>query len=412
MSNPSEIDRDDLAFVHNPYLKENSLKRLDEVGVLFTDDTEIKDFEEEAFDDVGHLSFFAFFYHEREDDKRSWMYLLLDEEYVASLWIDKTELMAPATSSRVRPNPLEDMSHAYGHCDVCPAMNFLGYNLGKSELGEVLGRTEDIETPHTSPYGNYTDEDAGNCLDCQEMMAEWFVDKIKEDTNYLWGMGGTGLVHKLSLDREERNIIDLIVGREPIVEVEEPDEELNKAEINQLDEVGTVEQGPEYFFNILLAIYFSQKFNFDDFQVNCKMREPIDSSFEYDVFLIDYESQDLVVIETTAEGRLDGSRLRKKQNAALQLQAIQARYDELDTLYLYVTTAVYDDLYTESATRAVQESLEPIKIISFPEDDVNSSALEATDAISCPPDEFGEEIRTLYDYLIYEIDDQLSKFIS
>lgn len=406
------VERDDLAFVHNPYLKRDSIKLLEEAGVLSATGTTVTALDDEAFHEVGHLSFFSFFYEEKEEKSRRWTYLVLDEEHIASIWIDETKLMAPVTSSRVRPNPLTDKSHAYGHCNVCPAKNFLGYNLGQSGLGDTLGQTEDIETPDTLPYSTYTEEEAGNCLDCQDMMAEWFVKTVREDTNSLWGMGGTGLLHRISIEPEEYNILDLIVGREPIIEVEEPDEELDTTEVKQLNEIGDVEQGPEYFFNILLGIYFTQKFSFDDFHVNCKMEEPIKSSFEYDIFLIDYDSQKMVVAETTAESRLDGSRLRNKQNAALQLEALKSRYDDLDILYLYTTTADYEDLHTDSATKAVQDNWPPIRTISFPDEDVERDVIDPVNAVGCPPNEFAEHIRLLYDHLLSEMETQISDFIN
>ena len=411
---------DEIGFIHDPYRDMHTLHLLDEAGAVSKgDDEKITDVVKDTFSELEYLSFFAFYYRERisPDDAQDWGYLILGEDLFASLLSDEDVLRSPIQSAHIKRQPLSDLGHAFGNCQICPAKTFLGSNLGNSNVGESVGLVQDIEIPNTFEYSMYSEEgnqrwshdEYGDCSECQEFMSVWFREKIREQEDYLWGMGGTGLVHELSLDTEEYNILEAIAGRTPQIETLEDDFSLLQRDKGQLDERINTDPGPEYVFNLIIAAKFCAEFEFDDFKANCEISEPYELVSEYDVLLINYDLQKIVVIETTAQSKISSDHLRKKHTAAYQLSTLAEKYD-FELQYIYVTTGKEDDLRPESGTTLVQNEWDVMEIVCCQPDN-ELSILNADRAINTSPSEFGEEFRDLYETIAEETKAHISSFV-
>lgn len=409
----------DVGFVHDPYRDMHSLHLLEQADVILRDGNEkIPRIDKDAYQELAYLSFFAFYYREKvkHSNPQDWGYLILGEDQFASLLSDSSQLISPIHSARVKRQPLEDLGHAFGHCMTCPAKTFLGNNMGKSNIAETVGLVQDIESPNTYEYSMYSEEgndrwshdEYGDCNECQKFMSKWFRNAVQEEVNYLWGMGGTGLVHQLNIDTEEYNVLEAIAGREPPIKTVKQEYSLLARDQEQLEEQRSEHPGPEYIFNLLLAISFCVEYDLDDFKLNCEIHCPKKLSFEYDIILLNYEAQKLVVIETTAESKMDTSDLKTKQNAALQIQILAQLYG-FEILYIYLTTATDEKLSSSSGTTLVQEEWDTVQTICCPTD-IDLDVLDPERAVHHSPEAFGTEFRRLYDSLVARCQKEIEAF--
>lgn len=392
---------EELSFSHDRIHLRSAIKAIEDTGAIeFVKGTDVPLIKEKKFQSLFELVFFGFFYEgNRVDEERDYLYVTLSDNQIASLLTDKSILESPSTGSRLRDHPLRDMAHAYGHCEICPAKGFLGKNLGLSTLKDEVGRAEDIEVPDTYPYSvydfrkNLTDipkGEAESCNNCQSYMVEWLNSKIQEDVNYLWGLGGTGMVHKFKLN-SDYNILDVLVGKEPPGDFEVDSINISDRTKRQSDGNLDVENGVEPTFNLLLAMYLANRLGFDDYWVNCKIRKPYSVKYELDVILIDYTKKIFVCIETTGEREIDDGRFRQKQRAANQLQALADEYD-WQQHYIYLTPGDISDIREGTAERLTYESNNSFEVVGTPPD-IDTRPIRPKNAINTPPKQFGELLR-------------------
>lgn len=371
--------------------------------------------QEDILREIGRLALFSFYY-ENSKESGDMSYLILDDDLVASVWHDdKTE--TPFGKGKIR-DPLSHMRHAFGNCPSCATKAYLGYNLGKSRLGELLpDQMNGIELPETESYAE--DHSNSSCEECQQYMGEWIAQKVRENPDYLWAFGGSGLTHEIPMDYtipgefEEYDILELVTGSDPPAEIEVDDDFLAREDIETEDLGLDIES--EFLFNCVVGTLLFVEFDFDDLELNCKCRLPFQMSQELDIVLTDYESQKMVIVETTAENEIDTGKLRNKHNVILQFQSIIEDLPNLDILYLYVTTGNYpEDLHTESATLNVQESLSELgfkmEMISRPED-INVDDIDPDLLYHQGSSHFEEKFGRVYDSLLDDCVNKVEEFV-
>lgn len=392
------------------------LSILRENGVITRDSEEYHISEQKVFDDIGRLGLFSFYYN-GWSGRGNLSHIILDEDLIASIWCP-SDAATPYGQGKVR-DPLTNLGHAYGNCDVCPSKSLLGFNSGHSNLPRTMeqGR-RDIETPDTTEYAEESTSEA--CEECQGYMASWFAEKVRENPNYLWMLGGSGLLLDIPTDYtvpgefEDYDIIELAVGSDPPSEVETDDDFIASHE-GQMDSLGLEDEG-EFLFNAIIAFQLNVDFDFEEVKLNCRCEGPMKMSQELDIVLSDYENQQVVVIETTAENEVSSSKLRNKHNVILQLHALQNQYSELDIQYIYLTTGSYpDDLHEDSATLDAQENLSDlgisVNVISRPKD-VSQDDLDPNTLNHRGSADFIENFDSLYERLLSDCREKVEAFMT
>lgn len=385
-------------------------------GVITRDSERYTISERTVFDDIGHLGLFSFYY-EAWSGQGDLRHVILNEDLIASIWCTD-DAATPYGRGKVR-NPLIHLGHAYGNCSVCPAKSLLRYNSAHSSFSFTIeeGR-RGIDTPDTAEYAKEATSEA--CEDCQEYMSSWFSEKVREDPDYLWMLGGSGLLHRIPTDYtvpgkfEDYDILELAIGSDPPSEIE-TDDDFIAGHDGRMDSHGLDNEG-EFLFNAVLAFQLHVEFDFDDLKLSCSCEEPVKMVHELDIVLSDFENQQIVVIETTAENEVNSAKLRRKHNVILQLHALQNRYEELDIQYIYLTTGAYpDDLHEDSATLDAQENLSDlgicVEVISRP-DNVSQTDLDPSALNHHGSKEFIENFHSLYESLLSECREEVERFMT
>jgi hypothetical protein len=387
-----------------------------ENSVIIKNSDEYQIAEQNVFDDIGRMGLFSFYCH-GWNDKGNLSYVILDDDLVASIWCADDAITS--YGSGIIRYPLTHLRHSFGNCGACQTKSLIGFNLGQSRIGSTLDdRMSGIEVPDTTEYTEEGTNDA--CEDCQEYMSSWLAEKVRDDPNYLWGLGGSGLVHRIPTgytipgEFEDYDVLELATGSDPPSEIKTDDDFIARYEGNRKT-LGIDNEG-EFLFNSVLSTRLNVDFEFDEIRLNCKCQEPVKMSQELDIVLCDYEDQRIVVIETTAENEMDTSKLRNKHNVALQFHALQNQYNDLDIQYIYLTTGSYpDDLHEDSATLEVQKNISDLsistEIISRPDsvnqDDLDPNALNHEGSVV-----FSEKFNELYNSLVSECRDRVGKFMT
>lgn len=404
-------------------LSENNIIESDSGGTPSISD-------QDMLSQIREMALFSFYFEGWETDGGildELNYMILDDELIATIWTNRSNLR-PIHSSKIIRRPLEHMDHAFGHCPACPTKSFIGYNLGNSNIHRTtLEQMEDVEIPDTSAYSKsalFCDSfgiDHNTCQVCQEYMSDWLADKIRKNPDYLWALGGSGIPFAIPAehgitygpdDREEYTLFDLLAGGEPPAEVEETDSVLEQSDADTM-RVGLSSKA-EAVFNVTLGIELFVEYGFDRFEANCKIREPVKFGQETDIVLFDSADQKLLIIETSAENRIRGSRIRDQESLALQLHALSERYEALDVCLIYLTTGKYpDDLDTDSATKEAHEWISgseiSSEIVSCP-DSVSVGELSHTGINHIGSAKFTDVFTTLHSSLVEDCHEVVSKF--
>ncbi|WP_158544865.1 hypothetical protein [Haloferax sp. Atlit-47N] len=390
---------------------------LQENGVIEQESEEYRIAEQAVFNDIGQLGLFSFYY-DGWSDQGELSYVILDEDLIASIW-STDDSVTPYGRGKVR-YPLKYLGHAFGNCGVCPAKSFLGFNAGQSNLEFSFEEgIEGIKVPNTAEYAEKASGEA--CDTCQEYMSSWFSEKVRDNPDYLWALGGSGLLHRIPTDYtytfpdefEDYDVLELATGSDPPSEIETDDNFIAGHE-GRMDSLGLDNEG-EFLFNAVIAFQLHVDFDFDEIKLNCRCEGPVEMSQELDIVLSDFENQQIVVIETTAENEVSSSKLRNKHNVILQFHALQNRYEELDILYLYLTTGSYpEDLHEDSATLDAQENLTElgisVDVVSRP-DDVSQTDLDPNALNHHGSKEFIENFDSLYESLLSECSKKVERFM-
>lgn len=389
---------------------------LRENGVITRDSEEYHIDEREVFDDIGRLGLFSFYY-DGWSGQGDLSYVILDDNLIASVWC-ANDTVIPYGRGKVR-YPLKQLGHAFGNCSACPTKSFIGFSSGVSNLEHSVGKgMTDIELPETDDFA--VEESDKACSECQEFMSSWFAKKVRENQDYLWAIGGSGLLHNIPSDYtipgefEDYDVLELATGSDPPSEIE-TDDDFIASHDGRMDSLGLDNEG-EFLFNAIVAFQLNVDFDFDDIKLNCKCDEPVKMSQELDIVLTDFDTQRITVIETTAENEMDSGKLRRKHNVVLQLYALQNRYTDLSIQYIYLTTGSYpDDLHENSATLDVQQNLSElgirVDIVSRPTG-VSQTDLDPNSLNHHGSSNFSKNFDVLYDSLISECREKVDEFFS
>lgn len=378
---------------------------------------EIED--EQSLRQLGKLALFVFRHEDKEDlgNGEGFNHVILSDGSVASLWVDNNWYILPGDiSSQVKRQPFaqDKPRHAHGKCSICPTLSLLKYNFGHSDFNNP--QLSAPEFPDTSEYAEA--ESPEDCLACKEYLSEWICELINEDASHLWLLGGSGLHYDLPILEDGYDFLDILNDSQPPTEAEVDDSELrsvySEADISENDYSGR-ETGSELLLNQILGIKMYSRFDFDDLILNCGCKEPVEINYELDIVLIDYDTQKMVVIETTT-AKSRNNHLSQKHGAATQLTALSTYYEYLDIEYIYVTTENFPGgIERTSGTWVLHESMDeigiPFEIVTRPED-FDDSALETNGMRSMPPDKIEHTISELYEYIITDLESKVENFLN
>lgn len=378
---------------------------------------EIED--EQSLHQLGKLALFVFRHEDEEDlgNGEGINHVILSDGSVASLWVDTDWYLLPGNiSSQVKRRPFAQGKprHAHGKCSICPTLNILRYNFGHSDFNNP--QLSEPELPDTLEYAET--ESHEDCLECKEYLSEWVCERINENSRYLWLLGGSGLHYDLPIREDGYDFLDILNDSQPPTEAEVDDSELrsvySEADISENNYPGS-ETGSELLLNQILGIKIYSRFDFDDLILNCRCKEPVEINYELDIVLIDYDTQKMVVIETTT-AKSRNNHLSQKHSAATQLTALSTYYEYLDIEYIYVTTEDFPGgIERTSGTWVLHKSMDqigiPFEIVTRPEE-FDDSALETNGMRTMPPDEIEDAISQLYEHITTDLESEVQNFLN